>query len=481
MIIRGLSYYLKRIVKQPAFIFLLALILIISFLVIYVSAGVPLNEQNYVLSGIYDDNGTVNLSTYSMNCMGQPLKGIEINITAFGKLGSPNIPQNLNFPNISSNDEGYANLTLGNFSQLSGVIFNIQVLSKDFSFTGESVFRNLAVSNNSYSISPQLVLNASNPYYSIPFIAYFGPNGTSAPPVTLYSKNVTPNSFSTRPTNLTLVGTYSHFHLLTVNGVFGGPSNPDKAFFLYTGNNSNNSSPYVFSGSVYAPPPDLANTISFMGEIWAITGFLITATAIIVIEMMYSRELANGTLDLVLSQPISKRRLMLDRFASSAIVMVLALIGIMAFDEISFYLLSGRGLPAVLMESVLFGILVAMISIMGFSVLFSRFRRYGFYFTFSLFILFALGSLFGGGEILSVYGSTPSSLPSYIQIFYLLSPTNFLYLFANSVSPGITSYFQPNYIPSDLYFPLSFVILVGLAWAVFPVLLAYFSNGNRRI
>jgi ABC-type transport system involved in multi-copper enzyme maturation permease subunit len=197
--------------------------------------------------------------------------------------------------------------------------------------------------------------------------------------------------------------------------------------------------------------------------------------------MMYSRELANGTLDLVLSQPISKRRLMLDRFASSAIVMVLALIGIVAFDEISFYLLSGRGLPAVLMESVLFGILVAMISIMGFSVLFSRFRRYGFYFTFSLFILFALGSLFGGGEILSVYGSTPSSLPSYIQIFYLLSPTNFLYLFANSVSPGITSYFQPNYIPSDLYFPLSFVILVGLAWAVFPVLLAYFSNGNRRI
>ena len=277
------------------------------------------------------------------------------------------------------------------------------------------------------------------------------------------------------------MGTYSHFHLLTVNGVFGGPSNPDKAFFLYTGNNSNNSSPYVFSGSVYAPPPDLANTISFMGEIWAITGFLITATAIIVIEMMYSRELANGTLDLVLSQPISKRRLMLDRFASSAIVMVLALIGIMAFDEISFYLLSGRGLPAVLMESVLFGILVPMISIMGFSVLFSRFRRYGFYFTFSLFILFALGSLFGGGEILSVYGSTPSSLPSYIQIFYLLSPTNFLYLFANSVSPGITSYFQPNYIPSNLYFPLSFVILVGLAWAVFPVLLAYFSNGNRRI
>ena len=129
MIIKGLSYYIKRIVKQPAFIFLLAFILIISFLVIYVSASVPLNEQNYVLSGIYDDNGTVNLSTYSMNCMGQPLKGIEINITAFGNLGSPNILQNLNFPNISSNDEGYANLTLGNFSQLSGVIFNIHVLS----------------------------------------------------------------------------------------------------------------------------------------------------------------------------------------------------------------------------------------------------------------------------------------------------------------------------------------------------------------
>ena len=480
MIIKGLSYYIKRIVKQPAFIFLLAFIMIISFLVIYESASVPLNEQNYVLSGIYDDNGTVNLSTYSMNCMGQPLNGIEINITAFGKVGSPNIPQNLNFPNISSNDEGYANLTLGNFSQLSGVIFNIHVLSKDFSFTGQSVFRNLAVSNISYSISPQLVLNASNPYYSIPFIAYFGPSGTSAPPVTLYSTNITPNSFSQKPTNLTLVGTYSHFHLLTVNGIFGGPSNPDKAFFLYTDNNSNNSSPYVFSGSVYAPPPDLANTISFMGEIWAITGFLITTTAIIVIEMMYSRELANGTLDLVLSQPISKRRLMLDRFGSSAIVMVLALIGIVAFDYISFYLLSGRGLPLVLIESVFFGILLAMISIMGFSVLFSRFRRYGFYFTFSLFILFALGSLFAGGAILSTYGTNPSNLPAYIQIIYLLSPTNFLELYANSAAPGIASYFQPNYIPSDLSFPLSLVIVTGLVWAVFPVMLAYLAKSNRE-
>ncbi len=480
MIIKGLSYYLKRIVKQPSFIFLVAFILIISFLAIYTSAPAPFNEQNYLLSGIYDDNGTVNLSTYSMNCMGQPLKGIEINITVFGKIGSPTVPTNLNFPDIASNDNGYANLTLGNFSQLSGVIFNIHVLSKDFSFTGQSVFRNLAVSNNTYAISPQLVLNASNQYYSIPFIAYFGPGGTSAPPVTLYSTNITPNSFSSEPTNLTLVGTYSHFHLLTVNGVFGGPSNPDKAFFLYTGNNSNNSTPYVFSGSVYGPPPDLANTISFMGEIWAITGFLITATAIIVMETMYSRELANGTLDLVLSQPISKRRLMLDRFGSSAVVMVLALVGIVVFDYVSFYLLSGHGLPAVLIESVFFGILVAMISMMGFSVLFSRFRRYGFYFTFSFFILFAVGSLFAGGAILSTYGTSPSNLPAYIQIIYLLSPTNFLELYANSIAPGIASYFQPNYIPSDLSFPLFLVIVMGLVWAIFPVMLAYFAKGSRR-
>ncbi|MCL4451741.1 MAG: ABC transporter permease [Candidatus Thermoplasmatota archaeon] len=481
MIIKGLSYYLKRIVKQPTFIFLVAFILITSFLVIYTSARVPLNEQNYVLSGIYDDNGTVNLSTYSMNCMGQPLRGIEINITVFGKIGSPTVPQNMTFPDLVSNDEGYANLTLGNYSQLSGVILNIQVLSKDFSFTGQGNLRNIAVRNNSYSIVPQLVINASNPYHSIPFIAYFGPNGTSAPPVTLYSKNITPSSFSPEPVNLTLVGTYSHFHLLTVNGVYGGPSDPDKLFFLYIGGNSNNSTYYTFSGSVYAPPPDLANTISFMGEIWAVTGFLITVTAIIVIEMMYSRELANGTLDLVLSQPISKRKLMLDRFTSSAIVMVLTLLGIVAFDDISFYLLAGRGLPVVLIESVIFGVLIAMMSIMGFSVLFSRFRRYGFYFTISLFVLFAFGSLFGGSEILSAYGNTPSSLPAYIQFIYLLSPTNFLDLFANSISPGITSYFQPNYIPSDLYFPLSFVILIGLVWAVFPVLLAYLANGNRRI
>ena len=134
MIIKGLSYYLKRIVKQPSFIFLVAFILIISFLAIYASAPAPFNEQNYVLSGIYDDNGTVNLSTYSMNCMGQPLKGIEINITVFGKIGSPTVPTNLNFPDIASNDNGYANLTLGNFSQLSGVIFNIHVLLYLFRF-----------------------------------------------------------------------------------------------------------------------------------------------------------------------------------------------------------------------------------------------------------------------------------------------------------------------------------------------------------
>ncbi|MGC8516090.1 MAG: hypothetical protein ACP5OC_08165, partial [Thermoplasmata archaeon] len=63
---------------------------------------------------------------------------------------------------------------------------------------------------------------------------------------------------------------------------------------------------------------------------------------------------------------------------------------------------------------------------------------------------------------------------------YLVSPMNFLELYANSVSPGITSYFQPNYIPSDLSFQLSLVIAVGLLWAFFSILLAYFAKGNRR-
>ena len=90
------------------------------------------------------------------------------------------------------------------------------------------------------------------------------------------------------------------------------------------------------------------------------------------------------------------------------------------------------------------------------------------------------GSLFAGGAILSTYGTSPSNLPAYIQIIYLLSPTNFLELYANSIDPGIASYFQPNYIPSDLSFPLFLVIVMGLIWAIFPVILAYFAKSSRR-
>lgn len=475
--IKGFSYYIKRIVRQPAYIFLVVFILIISYLAIHVNIAAPSNQEYFVLSGLYDDNGTVNLSTYSMNCFGQPLQGNTIQIST---LGTSQVTQlesgNFTYPDITSQSNGYANITLGNFTMLNGLAFRMFDLSESDTQTAIQL-----VSDQTYSISSQLIINASNPYYSIPFIAYFGPNGTSSPQITLYMGNFSFISGTPNTANLSLVGRYSGFHLLALSGIYGNPTNPDSQFYLYIGNNTSKALYTEFSGQVYGPPPYLSGVISATGFLEVITGFILTSSAILVMEVMYSREVGSGVLDLVLAQPVGRRRLMFDRFASSASIMLVTLAGIVAFDQGTAYFSSGNGLPAVLMESMFYGIAVAMLSMMAFSLLFSKFHRYGFYLTMGLFILFAVGFPFAGAAILSAYGSTPANLPVYFKILYLLSPTDIMDLMANSLSPGISLYIQPDYMPANLSISLPIVIAVGILWIIGPVLLAYLAQGSRKL
>ncbi len=460
--IRGFRYYLKRLSRQSAIILLIAFLIVFSSLGIVLNFTSPSNPQKEVFAGVYDHNGTVYLSTYTTDCCGKPNKVSGITVIVYNT--SANFTKEVTTQQLNSTNAPYSNVTLGNLTSLNGDVYILRMPLSN----SEANYQGIIERNINCSYSIQLVRYSVGSYYSHPMIVYFGPNGTHSGNVSLYERysllpNYSPPYF--------LIGSYSDFAIRAVNGTFGNYTDSYASFTLV--NATSNVSLSSTFGTVYSIPQDLQPTLSIIGILGVITAFVMTVTAILAGILSYWPDLTSGYMDLAIAQPTTRKRLYLDRYFATLAFMMVILALILIFDYVLFYTVNRFPLPAFYIEAVAIGTGISIIAMLGFTLLLATVGRKGQYLPLLFFFGILIFSGIYGSYVISTYGFSPGNLPEGLEGIFLLSPTSYLGLIMNNLSPGITNYLEFIEIPGTLIIPGIILAAGATVWVLSPVILFY--------
>ena len=173
-------------------------------------------------------------------------------------------------------------------------------------------------------------------------IFYVGPNGSKAPSMTLYANPVANNVPIKVPppgTNISTkglidLGTYSNFSYIVIPANVGA-HNGTGTFELYLVNSTGT----VYQSTVLGLYTNVSTsqvTSVFIAVISELFAFLIPLLAIFSAYLYYAKDKTNGTMESILSRPVTRGRLITSRFLSNVVVSLIALAaGIAVIDILS--------------------------------------------------------------------------------------------------------------------------------------------------
>ncbi|MCL4452089.1 MAG: ABC transporter permease [Candidatus Thermoplasmatota archaeon] len=487
---RGFFFDFRKTVTGKFSIAMIIVIILFSVLVglAFGSISGPSSNNSLNASGYYDNN-SLHIVVLATDQYGNTISGLPVSV---GYNGS--------YFNGTSDSHGFFNATIP-------VILN-QTLFEAYGFeyfpynyssssvnSGFSTFGTVYYSNSS---NPKLSLfnfdfadiwsvaqKSSSTNRSIA-IFYVGPDGSKAPPMTLYANPVANNVPIRVPapgTNISTkglidLGTFSNFSYIVIPANVGA-HNGTGTFELYLVNSTGT----VYQSTVLGLYTNISTsqvTSVFIAVISELFAFLIPLLAIFSAYLYYAKDKTNGTMESILSRPVTRGRLITSRFLSNVVVSLIALAaGIAAIDILSSRY-TGVFLPEYQVLDIIWAYFVIATAFIGLVYLISQLTK-------STGLVLGISIVFY--IVLVLFWSTLSSLllPLAFGLVPGTLPYSHAYIIINSFSPIgyanlVTTYLEGSIVGiafSVTGISFAEILVVGIAWLVVPFGLAFMLARNR--
>jgi ABC-2 type transport system permease protein len=315
-------------------------------------------------------------------------------------------------------------------------------------------------------------------------IFYVGHDGSNAPSISLYAKPINKTTNLASPgTNISTkgliyLGTLYNFSY-TVVPANVGVHNGTGLFELYLVNSTGT----VYQSAelyLYLNVSTSMVTIGFLAVISELFAFLIPLLAIFSAYLYYAKDKTNGTMESILSRPVTRGRLITSRFLSNVVVSLIALGGGIAVIDILSSRYTGVLLPAYQVLDIIWAYFVIATAFIGLVYFVSHLTK-------STGVVLGISIVFY--IVLVLFWSTLSSLllPLALGLVPGTIPYSHAYLIINAFSPIgyaniVTTYLEGNIIGvnfSTLGVSFSEILIVGIIWLIFPFAAAFTLARNR--
>lgn len=469
---KGVIHHAVRIWKSPLFI------VVVTFLAL-ITVGMAIsglflgngNVQNSFVYGVVKYHGEVFFDSYSENSAESPLQGANVSVVLSNSFSLPT-----KYFNLSTNNTGFANVTLGSISALSeyrlyASLQNGDKIGQKWYPIGASMIPIVAASNSSYGLIT--VRENKTSFYSDPLVICFNQSGNGSLPVNVF---VTTTYFGPTGTgavtNSTIeMGPFSGFTTVKVPGEFGNYSVEYGVVSVNTvANNTTVASGFL---TLYSLPPGYGPEVSFIGLLPVSMGLLVVLLGLYSVEITYGKDETSGALEAALSKGIKRSDLLLQRYVASALTVILVVGGITGATCAIFFGVTGKVLPIGFVVSLFFGVSIPTLSIMAFPFMLGRFRRIREIIGVLMWIVMIIVA---GLVLVAVTIFTPSShVPYYLSWLPLLSSINYYSLILNAFYPGLASFSGFNLLPAGTFPAPELVIIGGILWVLLPALFFYRS------
>jgi ABC-2 type transport system permease protein len=341
---KPIAYEIKRTLTSKFVIILIVVIVGLASLIAYESAKseVPTNSASQdsiqMNVGYYVNGSTLHVVGLPVNNLGQPSVGIGGASVSYQYSGVTK--------NMTLNSPGYVNATfpISSFSQ--------HTLNVSFSY---KLFRGFT---SSYAISDNInftagysglyvseVSDPSNGTINGMNIFFVGPNGTSAPSMSIYFYNETVSGKSTgtihNETQIFYTANVSGFHDTNVFPTFNSTTykyttvrasiNSSVAFAIpfnspvYPSYGKEFGVLYNFSSNYHPITQSNLQSLIFSGVTSIIT-FLLAILAVFEGYLTYGKDRTSGVLESVIKRPVSRGALIGSRFTANAVSIALAVV-----------------------------------------------------------------------------------------------------------------------------------------------------------
>ena len=487
---RAFFFDFRKTVTGKFSIAMIIVIILISVVVGLVFGSFSGQSSNNSLNSVgYYDNGSLRIVVLATDQYGNTISGMPVSVGYNGSYFNgtsdshgyfnASIPVILNQTLVEANgfeyfQYNYSSISVNSGFATFGTVFYYNSTNSKFSFINADML-------NVWSVAQK----SSNTNRSIA-IFYVGPDGTKAPSMTLYANPVANNVPIKTPapgTNISTkgmidLGTYSNFSYIVIPANVGA-HNGTGFFQLYLVNSSDT----VYQStalSLYTNVSTSLVTIAFIAVISELFAFLIPLLAIFSAYLYYAKDKTNGTMESILSRPVTRGRLITSRFLSNVVVSLIALAaGIAAIDILSSRY-TGVFLPEYQVLDIIWAYFVIATAFIGLVYLISQLTK-------STGLVLGISIVFY--IVLVLFWSTLSSLllPLALGLVPGTVPYSHAYIIINSFSPIgyanlVTTYLEDNIVGisfSSLGVSFTEILIVGIAWLVIPFGLAFLLARNR--
>ncbi|MCL5804813.1 MAG: ABC transporter permease [Candidatus Thermoplasmatota archaeon] len=485
----------KTITGKFSIIMLVAIIVLSLFAGLFYASISNINSgpTESISSSGYFENNSIHIVTLATSQYGNVVSGLPISV---GYNGS--------YHNGTSDLNGYFNTTFPvilNETRLSEYgenqfIFNYSSPSVNSGFPR---YTTIFYYNNTNANIKEMILSNSMQISNVPDKAnstsrsismfYVGPNGSKAPSLTIYAKPLVRHNstisvkFPLLGQNISTkglidLGTYSNFTYIVVPANTG--LNNGSGYFLVYLLNQNGT---LFTATVlqlYSVTSVSGVTSGFIGVISNLFAFLIPLLAIFSAFLYYAKDKTNGTMESILSRPVTRGRLITSRFLSNVVVSLIALAAGIAVIDILSSKYTGILLPDYLLLDVIWEYFVIAVAFIGLVYLISQLTK-------STGLVLGISIVFY--VLLVIFWTFIFSLmlPIALGLVPGTVPYAHAYLVINSLSPTgyanlITTYLEGNVVGisfSSLGVSIDEILLIGVFWLVFPFAVAFYLARNR--
>ena len=485
----------KTITGKFSIIMIVVIILLSLFAgLLYASfSNINSGPTESITSSGYFENSSIHVVTIATTEYGNAVSGLPVSV---GYNGS--------YHNGTSNSNGYFNATFPvtvnetllseygenqfTYNYSSPVVnFGLPDYGTIYYYNNTNSKQNILINYSLYQIS-SVPDKTSSTNRSIS-IFYVGPNGSRAPSLTIYAKPIPMNN-STISVNVPIpgqnistkglidLGTYSNFTYIVVPANTG--LNNGSGYFLVYLLNHNDTLYRATLLHLYSVTSLSAATSGFIFIITELFAFFIPLLAIFSAFLYYAKDKTNGTMESILSRPVTRGRLITSRFVSNVVVSLIALAaGIIVIDILSSKY-TGIFLPVNLVLDVIWEYFVIAAAFIGLVYLISQLTKstglvLGISIVFFL-ILVIFWTLLSSLILPVAFGLVPGTVP-YAHAYLVInsfSPTGYANL--------ITSYLEGNVVGisfSSLGVSFIEILLVGVFWLIVPFAVAFYLARNR--
>ncbi|MGC8516034.1 MAG: ABC transporter permease subunit [Thermoplasmata archaeon] len=487
---RAFFFDFRKTVTGKFSIAMIIVILLFSVIVGLVFGSFSSSSSNNSLNSIgYYENNSLHIAVLGTDQYGNTISGLPISVGYNGSyfngtsdsygFFNATIPVILNQTLVEANGFEYFQYNYSSSSINSGfadfgTVYYSNSSNPKLAFFNADVVNIWSVAQKSSSTNRSIAL------------FYVGPDGTKAPPMTLYANPVANNVAVNVPapgTNISTkglidLGTYSNFSYIVIPaGV--GVHNGTGTFQLYLVNLTGN----VYQSTVvdlYTNVSTSQVTIVFLAVISELFAFLMPLLAIFSAYLYYAKDKTNGTMESILSRPVTRGRLIASRFLSNVVVSLIALAaGIAAIDVLSSRY-TGVFLPEYQVLDIIWAYFVIATAFIGLVYLIAQLTK-------STGLVLGISIVFY--IVLVLFWSTLSSLllPLALGLVPGTIPYSHAYIIINSFSPIgyanlVTTYLEDNIVGISFFsLGVSFteILIVGIVWLIVPFGLAFMLARNR--